>query len=83
MIYWLIGLVIAAIAGWGLYRSFRNPKFVARLTAYVGSEAFKALLPSLEKLVARKSPEEEAKDDKAYSEGEQRATPFNRHPGEH
>lgn len=53
MLFWLIALLLVAAAGFGIYRAFQSPAFVAGLLRI----GWKWFGPALLK---RKSPEEEA-----------------------
>jgi hypothetical protein len=79
---WSIGAALFGAALWAVYRAFSNPVFVAKITAYVTSAAFKALLPDLIKAFRPKSPEEQKLDNEAYRRGETCPTKLRPHPDE-
>ena len=64
MMWWIVGLVLLACAGGGVFLAFRSPTFVAGLAAIAASAAWKAILPGL-----GRSPEGVLKDKQTEREG--------------
>ena len=77
MNWWIVGLVLLACAGGGLFLAFRSPTFVAGLAAIAASAAWKAIIPGMLKGISR-SPEGVLKDKQTVREG---GTPHVKMPG--
>lgn len=64
--WWLAAAAIFLVAAASVWFAFQSPEFVAGLTSIAVAAAWKALAP---KIAQRKTPEEEAKHQKAFRAG--------------
>jgi len=67
MWWWIIGTVLMACAGGGIFFAFRSPAFVDGLTAIIAKRAWDAFAP---RVLKRKTPEEEEADRESVRMGE-------------
>jgi hypothetical protein len=64
--WWVVGLVLLAVAGLSIYGAFRSPAFVAGLTALASAAAWKVVKPVI---IKQRTPEQQAKDQAEYKAG--------------
>lgn len=64
---WAIGgLLLFGVAAYSVYRAFRSPKFIAKLTKFASQQAWKAIKPVVTEPL---SPDELEARQKAYRQG--------------
>jgi hypothetical protein len=66
-IFWIGGLLLFGVAAYSVWRAFRSPKFIARLTKFASRQAWKAIKPTITEPLP---PDQLEARQKAYRRGD-------------